>query len=42
MSADSDGPMMLWAGDEDYDDTPSGGRHRLHIGSLPWRYVKTP
>ncbi|WP_306231675.1 NUDIX hydrolase [Agrococcus beijingensis] len=33
--------LALWAGDEAYDgaaDTDEGPRHRLHVGSLPWRF----
>lgn len=32
---------FLWHGDEAYEgaaDTDSGPRHRLHTGSLPWRF----
>lgn len=33
--------LALWDGDEAYDgapDTEEGPRHRLHVGSLPWRF----
>jgi 8-oxo-dGTP pyrophosphatase MutT (NUDIX family) len=33
--------LAIWAGDEAYDggpDTEEGPRHRLHVGSLPWRF----
>ncbi|MCH1881734.1 NUDIX domain-containing protein [Agrococcus sp. ARC_14] len=33
--------LAIWAGDEGYDDAPDteeGPRHRLHVGSLPWRF----
>jgi 8-oxo-dGTP pyrophosphatase MutT (NUDIX family) len=33
--------LALWHGDEAYDggaDTEEGPRHRLHVGSLPWRF----
>lgn len=33
--------LALWDGDESYDgpaDTEEGPRHRLHVGSLPWRF----
>lgn len=33
--------LAMWAGDEAYDgaaDTEEGPRHRLHVGSLPWRF----
>lgn len=37
------GPMMLWQGDAEYDPdavAPGSGRHRLELGSLPWRYTR--
>ncbi|SFS09655.1 NUDIX domain-containing protein [Agrococcus baldri] len=33
--------LAMWDGDEAYDgapDTEEGPRHRLHVGSLPWRF----
>lgn len=33
--------LAIWEGDELYDDLPEteeGPRHRLHVGSLPWRF----
>ena len=34
--------LAIWEGDESYDgdapDTEDGPRHRLHVGSLPWRF----
>ncbi|GEK80020.1 NUDIX hydrolase [Agrococcus baldri] len=33
--------LAMWDGDEGYDgaaDTEDGPRHRLHVGSLPWRF----
>lgn len=33
--------LALWDGDESYDgpaDTEEGPRHRLYVGSLPWRF----
>ena len=40
-----DGPILLWQGDDDYDPDASteasGSRHRLEIGALPWRYLRT-
>ncbi|WP_194397852.1 NUDIX hydrolase [Microbacterium atlanticum] len=40
-----DGPVLLWHGDDEYEpDAPaeaSGSRHRLEIGSLPWRYQRS-
>lgn len=38
-----DGPMLLWQDDAEYEtDAEPGGtaRHRLEIGSLPWRYER--
>lgn len=35
--------LALWDGDEGYhgaDDTEEGPRHRLHLGSLPWRFER--
>ncbi|MFD4959458.1 NUDIX domain-containing protein [Microbacterium sp. NPDC058389] len=39
----AEGPLLLWAGDEDWDPdaAASGSRHRLEIGALPWRYSHT-
>jgi len=39
----AEGPLLLWHGDEDWDPDAeaSGSRHRLEIGSLPWRYSRT-
>jgi 8-oxo-dGTP pyrophosphatase MutT (NUDIX family) len=37
-------PVGLWAGDAGYeseDATLPGGRHRLFIASLPWRYERS-
>lgn len=33
--------LAIWEGDESYEggpDTEEGPRHRLHVGSLPWRF----
>jgi hypothetical protein len=33
--------LAIWEGDEAYEgapDTEDGPRHRLHVGSLPWRF----
>lgn len=33
--------LAMWDGDEAYDgaaDSEEGPRHRLHVGSLPWRF----
>lgn len=33
--------LAIWEGDEAYEggsDTEEGPRHRLHVGSLPWRF----
>lgn len=33
--------LALWEGDESYEggpETEDGPRHRLHLGSLPWRF----
>ncbi|MGM1029101.1 MAG: NUDIX hydrolase [Actinomycetota bacterium] len=33
--------LAIWEGDEAYDgapDTEEGPRHRLHVGTLPWRF----
>lgn len=38
---DSARGLALWDGDEAYDgaaETEEGPRHRLHVGSLPWRF----
>ncbi|NLP83844.1 NUDIX hydrolase [Microbacterium sp. CFH 90308] len=39
-----EGPMLLWQDDAEYDPDAvaeaSGGRHRLEIGALPWRYER--
>jgi 8-oxo-dGTP pyrophosphatase MutT (NUDIX family) len=35
--------LALWEGDEAYDggeDTEDGPRHRLHVGTLPWRFER--
>ena len=35
--------LAIWAGDEAYEggsDTEEGPRHRLHVGSLPWRFER--
>jgi 8-oxo-dGTP pyrophosphatase MutT (NUDIX family) len=35
--------IALWEGDEAYDggaDSDEGPRHRLHVGSLPWRFER--
>ena len=35
--------LAIWAGDEAYEggpDTEGGPRHRLHVGSLPWRFER--
>jgi len=44
-----DGPMLLWQEDGEYDPGGLGGaggpagaaRHRLEVGALPWRYIRT-
>lgn len=39
----SEGPIMLWAGDAEYDpdaDASPSARHRLELGVLPWRYTR--
>lgn len=36
-----EGPILLWEGDAEYDAPGAGvARHRLEIGSLPWRYLR--
>lgn len=38
---DSERGLAIWEGDEAYEggpDTEEGPRHRLHVGSLPWRF----
>jgi 8-oxo-dGTP pyrophosphatase MutT (NUDIX family) len=38
------GIVSVWEGDAGYDDgdlSAPGARHRLHYGSLPWRYERT-
>lgn len=40
----AEGPMLVWAGDADYDGDGRGeasARHRLAIGGLPWVYTRT-
>lgn len=40
----ADGPILLWQGDAEYEGAAPvdpAARHRLEVGSLPWRYTKT-
>ena len=39
----AEGPLLLWHGDDEWDPdaAASGPRHRLEIGTLPWRYSRT-
>lgn len=40
----SEGPIMLWEGDAEYDPdagAPASARHRLELGVLPWRYTRS-
>ncbi|NYF15911.1 8-oxo-dGTP pyrophosphatase MutT (NUDIX family) [Microbacterium sp. AK009] len=37
-----DGPILLWAEDAEFDAPGPGiARHRLEIGRLPWRYLRS-
>ncbi len=40
-----EGPLLLWQGDDEWDPdaaaAAAGSRHRLEIGTLPWRYQRT-
>ncbi|WP_237684664.1 NUDIX domain-containing protein [Microbacterium cremeum] len=39
-----EGPLLLWQDDAEYDpdaSAPGTARHRLEIGSLPWRYTRS-
>ncbi|WP_200826328.1 NUDIX hydrolase [Microbacterium timonense] len=45
-----EGPLLMWEGDAEYepdaeatasDPLPAAARHRLEIGALPWRYLRT-
>lgn len=40
----AEGPILLWHGDAEYETDAaadaSGARHRLEIGTLPWRYIR--
>jgi len=39
----TDGPLLLWQEDGEYEAAGSGGgaRHRLEVGALPWRYTRS-
>ncbi|MEI3844180.1 MULTISPECIES: NUDIX hydrolase [unclassified Microbacterium] len=35
-----DGSVLVWEGDDAHDLAPApGGRHRLEMATLPWRYI---
>lgn len=39
-----EGPILLWQSDAEYEtdaSTAGAARHRLEIGSLPWRYTRS-
>jgi hypothetical protein len=44
----TDGPLLLWHGDSEYENAGSAGdagvaasRHRLDLAALPWVYTRT-